>query len=290
MHLLKHFRRPALYGLAGFAVACPLLGQGANTNVGVSNTSNALQFFPSTVTINVNDQVTWVWAGTVPHSTTDTGVWDSTLLTGSPHTFSFTFTAAGNYPYFCTLHGAFGMTGSVTVQGAANVPPNVAITAPTNGTTFAAPWTGTISATASDSDGTVSKVDFFADATLLGTVNNPSANTSFTVTNLAAGNYTLKAVATDNGGASTTSTSNPAIAVVTPVPIVLSSPRRVSPSVFQFDYSANPGLSYVVQRSGALPTLVPISTNTAASANVSFLDTNATGAVNFYGVHLVPNP
>ena len=148
MHLLKHFRRPALYGLAGFAVACPLLGQGANTNVGVSNTSNANQFFPSTVTINVNDQVTWVWAGIVPHSTTATGLWDSTLLTGSPHTFSFTFTAAGNYPYFCTLHSAFGMTGSVTVQGAANVPPSVAITAPTNGTTFAAPWTGTISATA----------------------------------------------------------------------------------------------------------------------------------------------
>jgi hypothetical protein len=164
----------------------------------------------------------------------------------------------------------------------------MAITTPTNGATFAAPWTGTIQSTASDSDGTVNKVDYFAGATLLGTVTNPPANPSFTVTNLLAGNYTLTAVATDNGGA--TNSASVAITVVTPVAIVLSSPQRVSATAFQFNYSANPGLNYVVLRSGALPSFSPINTNMATSSTVNFLDNSATGPLNFYRVRLVPNP
>jgi len=283
-HLLKPLWLAALYGLAGWALAHPLSAPGANTNVDVSDGANTLAYIPDAVTINAGDQVTWTWVGTRPHSaTSDTSVWDSGVLT-APATYSFTFNSAGSYPYFCVIHG---FTGSVTVQ-AANVPPSVAITSPTNGSTFAAPWTGTIHATASDSDGTVSKVDFFAGATHLGTVNNPPSNPSFTVTNLAAGNYTLKAVATDNQGATNTSTVG--ISVVTPVAIVLSSPKRLSASAFQFSYSANTGLVYVVQRAGTLPNLVPISTNTAGSNPVIFLDNGATGAKSFYGVQLVPNP
>jgi hypothetical protein len=212
-------------------------------------------------------------------------MWDSGVLTGPPNTFSVTFGAAGSYPYFCKVHG---FVGSVTVQEA-KVPPSVAITSPTNGAAFAAPWTGAIQAAVSDSDATVSKVDFFANGTRLGTVTNPPANPSFTVTNLAAGSYTLTAVATDSLGATNTSVAV-AITVVMPVPILLSSPQRVSASSFQFSYSANPGLSYVVLRSGALPGLSPISTNTAFSNTVNFLDTSATGAMSFYGVRLAPNP
>ena len=96
-----------------------------------------------------------------------------------------------------------------------NAPPQVAITSPTNGATFIAPWTGTIQAAASDADGTLTKVDFFAGMTLLGTVDNPSANPSLTVTKLAAGSYMLTAVATDNGGASSTS-AGVTISVVAP--------------------------------------------------------------------------
>jgi plastocyanin len=285
-HLLKHFGRLSLYGLAGWALACPLSGQATNTNVNVSDGANTLAFTPNAVTINVGDKVTWVWGGTHPHSaTSNTHVWDSGVLTGAPNTFPFTFTSAGSFPYFCVIHG---FTGSVTVR-AANVPPSVAMTSPANGATFAAPWTGTIRATVSDPDDTVSKVDFFADGTRLGTVTNPPASPSFTVTNLTAGNHTLTAAATDSRGASTTS-SNVTIAVVTPVPIVLSAPERVSGSGFQFQYSANPGLSYIVVRSGALPNLSPISTNTATSNAVNFLDNSATGAVNFYGVQRLSNP
>ena len=52
----------------------------------------------------------------------------------------------------------------------ANASPTISITQPTDGnSSFTAPASITISATASDSDGTVSKVDFYQGATLLGT-------------------------------------------------------------------------------------------------------------------------
>jgi len=84
-----------------------------------------------------------------------------------------------------------------------NQPPSVSITSPANGASFAAPATVTINATASDSDGTVTKVDFYSGNTLLGT--DTASPYTFTWSNVAAGNYVVTAVATDNSGATTTS-------------------------------------------------------------------------------------
>ncbi len=110
---------------------------------------------------------------------------------------------------------AAGPVWSFTTAGSAgnNQPPSISLTSPANGATFTAPATITINATASDSDGTVAKVDFYAGSTLLGT--DTAAPYTFTWNNVAAGNYVLSAVATDNGNATTTSnvvsvTVNPA--------------------------------------------------------------------------------
>jgi len=84
-----------------------------------------------------------------------------------------------------------------------NNAPTVFITSPTDGTDFNAPATVTINATASDSDGTVSKVDFYQGSTLLGT--DTTAPYSFTWNNVTDGNYILTAKATDDEGAATTS-------------------------------------------------------------------------------------
>ena len=84
-----------------------------------------------------------------------------------------------------------------------NSPPNVSITSPSNGADFNAPATVTINATAYDSDGTISKVDFYQGSTLLGTDTNTPY--SFTWNNVADGNYVLTAKATDDEGAVTTS-------------------------------------------------------------------------------------
>jgi plastocyanin len=276
-------------------LACSIaLGLTGSASPAVATTANVsiinFAFSPATVTINVNDQVTWSWAaadGSTPHSTTSTnGLWDSGLH-GQPFTFSHTFANAGSFPYRCTLHSAF-MTGSVTVQGA-NIPPSVALTSPSNGAKFAAPWTGPVQASVSDPDDAISKVEFFIGTTSVGVVNNPGASPSITVTNLAAGSYTLKAVATDSRGAATTSAGVP-IQVLQPVPILLSSPQRVSDSSFQFSYSATPGLRYVIQRSRDLVSFTALATNTAATSSESFLDGSAVDALSYYSIRLQPNP
>jgi RHS repeat-associated protein len=85
-----------------------------------------------------------------------------------------------------------------------NTPPTVSITSPASGATFAAPASITLTASAADSDGTVSKVEFFYGGTnLIATVTSPPY--TFNWTNVAAGSYTLTAKATDNLTAATTS-------------------------------------------------------------------------------------
>ena len=86
-----------------------------------------------------------------------------------------------------------------------NVPPSVALNSPTAGSTFTAPAEIGLVASATDSDGTVNKVDFYAGATLLGTAT--TAPYAVTWSNVPAGNYTLTAIATDNATAATTSTA-----------------------------------------------------------------------------------
>jgi glucose/arabinose dehydrogenase len=104
-----------------------------------------------------------------------------------------------NDPVLCTA-----MLDNVIVRTfGGNNPPTVNITTPANGATFTAPASITINATANDSDGTVSRVDFYAGTNLIGT--DTTAPYSFTWNNVAAGNYALTAQATDNVGATTTS-------------------------------------------------------------------------------------
>jgi beta-glucanase (GH16 family) len=86
-----------------------------------------------------------------------------------------------------------------------NAAPSVSITSPTNNSTFLPASTIVINATAADADGTVSQVDFYNGATLLGTDN--TAPYSFPWTNVAAGNYVITAKATDNSAAVTTSSA-----------------------------------------------------------------------------------
>jgi chitinase len=77
------------------------------------------------------------------------------------------------------------------------------MTSPANGATFTAPANLTLTANASDTDGSVAKVEFYNGPTLLGT--KTTAPYSIAWNNVAAGNYTLTARATDNVGAATTS-------------------------------------------------------------------------------------
>lgn len=86
--------------------------------------------------------------------------------------------------------------------GGDNAPPIVSITSPSNGASFTAPANITIDATASDG-GTVTKVEFFQGSAKLG--EDTTAPYSFLWSGVAGGSYTLTAKATDNAGATTTS-------------------------------------------------------------------------------------
>jgi hypothetical protein len=84
-----------------------------------------------------------------------------------------------------------------------NGPPSVSMTSPADGANYLAPATIALSATASDSDGSVTQVAFYAGSSLL--VTDTASPYTFSWSNVPVGNYSLTAVATDNSGASTTS-------------------------------------------------------------------------------------
>jgi len=87
-----------------------------------------------------------------------------------------------------------------------NVPPYVAITSPSNGVSFDKGSTINIQATASDSDGRITRVEFYRDGTvLLGT--DQSAPYQYSWQNSAEGTYTLTAKAYDDAGAASLSDS-----------------------------------------------------------------------------------
>ena len=70
---------------------------------------------------------------------------------------------------------------------------------------FTAPATIAVSVSAADSDGFVSRVDFYSGATLL--ASDASSPYEFSWNNVPAGSYSLTARAIDNGGAGTTSSA-----------------------------------------------------------------------------------
>jgi chitinase len=87
--------------------------------------------------------------------------------------------------------------------GGGNEPPMVTITDPTNNASYTEGSEISIVAVASDLDGSVTGVEFFANGALL--VGYSAAPYEYVWTPPSPGSYALTAVATDNGGATTTS-------------------------------------------------------------------------------------
>src|SRR5438034_5721586 len=71
-------------------------------------------FGPQTLTVPVGATVTWTNRDDIPHTVVSTdGVFKSKVR-DTDETFSYTFTKAGTYPYFCSIHPK--MTGQVMVK------------------------------------------------------------------------------------------------------------------------------------------------------------------------------
>jgi hypothetical protein len=128
--------------------------------------------------------------------------------TTAPYSFTWSGVAAGTYTLTARATDDLGATTTsvasrITVS--ANTPPTANITSPTDGAVFAWKPTITVTATASDPDGNVTKVEFRDGTTVLG--QDTSAPYSFTWRNVPSGSHLLTARATDNAGAVTTSSS-----------------------------------------------------------------------------------
>jgi plastocyanin len=70
-------------------------------------------FTPAQLTVKLGDTVTWTNHDDIPHTVVSAGKFRS-KATDTDGTFSFTFSSAGDYKYFCSLHPH--MTGMIKVE------------------------------------------------------------------------------------------------------------------------------------------------------------------------------
>jgi hypothetical protein len=149
-------------------------------------------------------------------------------LTSPPYAATTSTLPAGNVSIVAVaIDDRDALTASIParITIAANLPPAVQLTAPAPGATFSAPANIALAATASDTDGSVARVDFYAGANLIGSTTSSPYTLAWNP--VPAGTYAITAKATDNSGAVNTSsvvsvtvTSNaaPTVTLQSPVP------------------------------------------------------------------------
>ncbi len=164
-------------------------------------------------------------------ATAGSGVFSDAALTLAIPLSSHGFTAGGtvtlNFPGASPPQGsrlnAIVTAGNV-LCAAPNQPPAVAIVSPAASSRFDSPASVAIEANASDPDGTISKVEFFANSLLVGTSNSAPFSAAWSATT---GSYLLTAKATDDRNASAVSAP---VSVSVTEPLTDSQIRIVLPS------------------------------------------------------------
>jgi plastocyanin len=106
----------AMHRLGRLAIAATIslvLGsapaRGEDVNVMIDN----FTFEPQQLTVKVGATVTWKNRDDIPHTVVSAGKFRSKTM-DTDDSFSFTFTASGDYKYFCSLHPH--MTGMIKVE------------------------------------------------------------------------------------------------------------------------------------------------------------------------------
>ena len=163
-------------------------------------------------------------------------------------------------------------------------PLTVSITNPAPDTIFTAPATVLLGASASDTAGTVTNVQFLANGSLIG--NSTSAPYQATASNLAAGSHTLKAVAWDNGGLKATNSISITVATSAATPVTISD-AAFSGNGFSFSFGTQSGHTYAGQFMTPLSSGTVWQTFTNLPGNgsaVRVTDNTATNSERYYRV------
>ena len=127
--------------------------------------------------------------------------------TVAPYAVAWSGMASGTYTLVAVAYddrGASATSSAASVTIVSNAAPSIALTAPIDGASFVAPATINLAATASDADGSIAKVEFLAGTAVVGTATAAPFTADWS--NVTAGSYSLTAKATDNLGATATST------------------------------------------------------------------------------------
>src|SRR5712691_8561504 len=157
--------------LSGFVALALVIAAPASTASTATATVQITKtgFTPASVTINVNDSVTWHNADTVNHQVVANGGQFASPILEPGKTFTHKFTVGGTYRYHDALHT--GLRGTVTVKA----PP--------------APAQVTLAASAP-------VVKFGGSVTLTGTVSNKKSGETVTLVQLPIGQTTKQVIAT----------------------------------------------------------------------------------------------
>ncbi|CAM3878590.1 glycoside hydrolase family 48 protein [Kibdelosporangium persicum] len=214
----------------------------------------------------------WDLTWTFPDNQRITQVWNATAsLTGpavSVRNVSYNRAIAGGSQVQFGFNGSKGTANGkptdFAVNGTACVGPNAApsvqLTSPVDNSSYALQTAIPLAATASDTDGSISKVEFYAGTTLVGTDTTSPYEASWT--GAAAGQYSVTARAYDDKGLATI--SSPVAVRVLSAPTILATPGTVN---VRQGGSATVDLKLATQPTG--PVTVAIAKTGSADLTVS---------------------
>jgi len=178
----------------GVVITSPVINSSFTSPANINITANATDADGSIIMVEFYSGISKI--GTIsaaPYSF----AWNNVSM----GTYSLTAVATDNYN-LKTVSSAISISvNNGTTSG--NKPPVIKISNPSKGNKFDNPATITIDADASDSDGTITKVEFYSGAQKLGEVTTEPF--TYTWKDVKSGNYIITAVATDNLNATTTS-------------------------------------------------------------------------------------
>ncbi|MEU0092307.1 glycoside hydrolase family 48 protein [Kribbella sp. NPDC006257] len=258
------------------AVACSVnyavsndWGNGFVADVTIKNEGDPINGWTLTWTFPDGQQVTNLWNGSYTQSGAKVTVnpldWNKNIGTGGTATVGFQGTrgALNGKPTDFTVNGA-SCTGG-------NKAPTVALTSPTPNQSFQNGQAIPLEATASDSDGTVAKVEFLADGVVVGTDTTAPYQGSWP--GAPTGDHAVSARATDNLGLTTTT-------ALVPIKVLAGATIVATPATLNVKQggTATFGVTLASQPSSSVTVAVARSSGsadlTAAPTSLTFSTTN----------------